>query len=74
MIIEHGTYAGWNAHNRVPEEPCRECKDARTRYQWERRNRIGTGRAVTWPIEVRSGMLDMPALGAAIAESFRESA
>lgn len=31
--IQHGTYAGAQAHRRRGEQPCQECRDAHAAYQ-----------------------------------------
>lgn len=33
----HGTYAGWNQHNRRGERPCQRCMDAQAEYMRTRR-------------------------------------
>jgi hypothetical protein len=38
--IEHGTYGGYQAHKRIGEGPCTDCRRANSSYQaaWRRRN------------------------------------
>ena len=44
---ETGTVAGWMRHRRVPEDPCRVCKDAHNAYERDRRARGRTALTLT---------------------------
>ena len=69
-----GTPGGFQAHRKRGERACDACKEANTLYHRDLRLSKGVGRQFNYPTEVRPELLDMPSLGARIAQSFRESA
>lgn len=40
--IRHGTYAGYQQHNRLSIPPCDDCRDALAAYQRDYRSRTGS--------------------------------
>ena len=69
-----GTYGGFQAHRKRGDAPCEACNEAYVQYMRDLRLSKGVGRQFNYPTEVRPELLDMPSLGARIAQSFRESA
>ena len=72
--VQHGTRAGWNWHLRRGVPICGPCREANRLYIRGIRSRKGVGRATTWPREMRADLIDLPTLGAVIAESMRGAA
>lgn len=71
-MAEHGTRAALIRHRRAREAPCDECQEHSRLYARDRRVRLGTGRALTFPLEL--GVDDFDGVGATIARGVRESA
>lgn len=68
----HGTYAGSMAHQLHKVPSCEPCREAARLYARDRRRRHASGRALTFPIQVR--LEDFDGIGASIARGLRESA
>lgn len=68
--VEHGTYQGWNWHQRTGVPLCRDCTDAGSRYMRDYRRRNLT------PIELPDERyFDLAGgVGLAYAQAVRESA
>ena len=57
--IVHGTYAGWNQHQKRGEQPCSACKDASTQYMRDYRARPGQRHKDRWWNSTRKRALEM---------------
>ena len=70
--IRHGTYAGWNAHNKQCIPTCDDCRDANTRYirAWRRTKGIGEHH---WPLTLPATLADAPTIGVVLAQAWRAS-
>lgn len=74
MKIEHGTYRGWNAHQRHGIPMCEDCTEAQARYMRQlRRTRHGVGQ-FHFPVVLRGDLAELPTFGVILAESIRGAA
>lgn len=68
----HGTYAGAMAHQFHKTPSCESCREAARLYARDHRRRHASGRALTFPVQVRFD--DFDGVGATLARGLRESA